>query len=605
MPEDVMHGTFNLKYVILSYLIASFTSYVALDMSSHLKLPNTLLFRICWWCGGAVVMGAGIWSMHFIGMLAFDMDMPMAMTYSLWWTGLSIFIATITAGLAFLFFMIKNPRPINYILSGVTLGIAISTMHYIGMAGMNNVIIHYRPGLFCLSILVAIIAATVAVWLASHGDRGTYQKRVQKRVISALIMGFAIAGMHYTGMFAAVITPAETMVNGIDAAPSIMAVLITISVLCIMTVALILSTTRYYVSATLQNEKDFLEVVLNSLNGGVMAFDTNKKIRLYNKAAKDLFINIDSLKKLLKEQKSNVYDNEVHPLDLVFSGEKISAMEAVVRNKDGDDRVISIDGQLLTDYYGEQLGAVVVYQDITEHKHIDQMRNEFITTVSHELKSSISSIRGSLRLIIGGSIGNIPSEIRTVLEMTANNSDRLVHLVDNILDTEKIEAGKMSYNFESHDLCKLVEEAVVENKAYADEYQITYILKKQNSSVMVFADKLRIRQVVDNLLSNAAKYSKPGSTVEINIKSNNEFVRVEVVDAGVGVVSDMQPQIFSKFYKLQADAIHEKYGAGLGLSICKSIIEAHRGKIGLKSIPNVGSTFYFELLEDKGQENKV
>jgi len=376
IPAHVMHGEYNLMLVLLSYIIASVASYVALDMSSHLKKQNTPLFRICWWSGGAIVMGAGIWSMHFVGMLAFRMDMPM--TYDLFWTGLSMIVAIITAGIAFSFFIIKKPRTIHYIMSGIILGTAIPTMHYLGMAGMDNMTIRYRPGIFCLSILVAVIAATAALWLSVYSDKGTYAKRIRLKLGSALIMGVAIAGMHYTGMAAAVFSNSGDMVGILNVDPTLMGILITTIVLCIMSIALILSSTKYYVATRLQNDKDFLEVVLNNLRGGVIAFDSNKKIRLYNKAIQNLYGNIESLKDLstewethlplLKLQNKEPYSKDEYPLELIFAGNKIKGMEAIITNHDNKEKVLSMDGQQLIGQENEQLGAVIVYQDITERK---------------------------------------------------------------------------------------------------------------------------------------------------------------------------------------------------------------------------------------------
>jgi NO-binding membrane sensor protein with MHYT domain len=391
-PANAMYGTYDPTLVVVSYIIAALASYVALDMSSHLKKQTSALFRVCWWGGGALVMGAGIWSMHFVGMLAFDMEMPMS--YNLYWTGASMLIATIAAAIAFSFFMLKNPTRIHYILSGIILGTAILAMHYTGMAGMENMVIHYTPGLFFLSVLIAVIAATAALWLSVYSDRGTYKNRVRLKIISALIMAIAITGMHYTGMAAAVFTPTDTMVmDGVTADPITLAILITTIVLCIMCVAIIISTTKYYLTTKIQNERDFLEIVLNNIRGSVIAFDTDKKIRLYNEATKNLFNNIDSLKDISKDwdTKMPLYkkDNKTafmaadYPLELIFKGKQIKGLEASISNSSGKNRTVSIDGQLLKGQEGENLGAVIVYQDITERKEIDQMKNEFISTVSH------------------------------------------------------------------------------------------------------------------------------------------------------------------------------------------------------------------------------
>lgn len=606
IPAHIMSGEYDIKLVFLSYLIASITSYVALDMSSHLKKESSNLFRICWWTGGSIVMGAGIWSMHFIGMLAYKMDMPMS--YDLFWTGISMLIATITAAIAFLFFMIKNPKPIHYVLSGIILGIAIPAMHYTGMAGMDNVHIRYYPWIFALSILVAVIAAVAALWLAGYSDRGTHTRRIRMKICSALIMGVAIAGMHYTGMAAAVITHTHDMVAVTEINPTILSILITTIILCIMSIALILSTTKYYITSKLQNEKNFLEIVLNNLRGGVIAFDSNKKLRLYNAATKNLFGTIDILKTqtswdknlpLLKSSNKTHYQNEEYPLELIFNGQKIKGLEAIAINKEGKERILSIDGQCLNDQDGTQLGAVLVYQDITERKEIDQMKNEFISTVSHELRTPLTSIRGSLGLIMGGAMGVVPKEMYTLLEIACNNSERLVRLINDILDTEKIESGKMIFHFARADLSKLIENAVISNKSYADKYKVNYKIDELIPEMHVLMDTDRIRQVLDNLLSNAAKFSKPGGTVTISIARKDNHVLVAVKDNGNGIPLEFQAQIFSKFYQADSSDVREKGGTGLGLSICKSIVESHNGKIWFESVANVGTTFYFELLEMK------
>lgn len=613
-PADAMQGTYNLKIVLLSYIIASFASYVALDMSSHLKKQNTTLFNITWLIGGAIVMGAGIWSMHFVGMLAFDMGMPM--TFDLLWTGLSMVIAIITAGFAFVFFMIKTPKPVHYLLSGIILGTAIPAMHYTGMAGMNDVIIHYIPSLFVLSILIAVFAATAALWLSAHSDSGPYMHRIRTKIVSALIMGVAICGMHYMGMFAAVFTMPENMAHDMATAahPTVMAILISTMVLCIMIVALILSSTRYYVTTKVQNERDFLEVVLNSLSGGVMAFDQNKKIRLYNNSMKHFFRNIENQHTaadletnfpLLKLDHQTPLKGKDYPLEAIYTGQKVKSLEVIAANPDDKDYILSIDGHLLKGQESEPLGAVMVYQDITERKKIDQMKNEFISTVSHELRTPLTSIRGSLGLIMGGAMGEVPKEIASLLEIASNNSERLVRLINDILDTEKIEAGKMIFHFNRSDLSKLIEQAVVSNKAYADKYKVTYQIKNLIPDVHVVMDSDRIRQVLDNLLSNAAKFSKAGGAVTIDMARIGNYVRVYIADTGLGIPKEFQKRIFSKFYQADSSDVREKGGTGLGLSICKAIIESHKGKIDFNSTPDVGTTFYFDLLEAKDEAEEI
>jgi len=225
------------------------------------------------------------------------------------------------------------------------------------------------------------------------------------------------------------------------------------------------------------------------------------------------------------------------------------------------------------------------------------MKNEFISTVSHELRTPLTSIRGSLGLIMSGAMGDVPKEMSSLLEIACNNSERLVRLINDILDTEKIEAGKMIFHFAKADLSKLVEQAVIANKSYAEKYHVSYKIKKLMPEVQTLMDSDRIRQVLDNLLSNAAKFSKAGGEIEISMEMNNRNIRVAVADTGAGIPKEFQARIFSKFYQADSSDVREKGGTGLGLSICKSIIKSHNGNIWFSSTPDVGTTFYFELLE--------
>lgn len=386
IPSNVMGGEYNLYLVILSYIIACLASYVALDMSTHLRKPTTTGFKIAWLSGGAFVMGAGIWSMHFVGMLAFIM--PMQMTYDLFWTGLSMVVAVLAAWFAFLFFMIKKPTPTHYLLSGIILGAAIPTMHYFGMAGMENVEIHYLPFLFVLSILIAIVAATVALWMAVHSDVRTYVKRFQLKFISALIMGGAICGMHYTGMAAAVITPASIeKIGTFSLDPKLMSIFITTIVISIMTMALIISTSKHYINMCLEGEKDFLEIVLNNIKGSVIACDALGNITIVNKGFKDLFGEIEPGTHNAKEwgrdhifsdfETGKILEYHQRPLIQSIAGNIVKDIVIVAKDKHGQSRILIAYGEPLFSAEGEKMGAITIYHDITEKKQAEiQLKQE-------------------------------------------------------------------------------------------------------------------------------------------------------------------------------------------------------------------------------------
>lgn len=376
MPTNVMEGQYNSYVVFLSYVIASLASYVALDMSAHLRKPTTRLFRITWLALGSFVMGLGIWSMHFVGMLAFSMDMPMG--YNLWWTGGSMIVAVIASLVAFLLFSIKEPQLKHYLMSGVALGAGIATMHYTGMAGMEGVKIYYTPGLFFISILIAVIASMVALWLSKKSDHGTFSVRARLKFGSALIMGLAIVGMHYTGMAAAIFVPIENTPHAFFIDPTLLGVSVTITSVSIMIFALAGSTYKYITDLKLKAKSDFLETILKNMTGGVIAFDPEKKINLFNHAAAEIYgpaLKIGtSLKEWVTEEvfflanRVKKLSLEENPLYQIANGIGISGIELISQDQKGVNRSLIFEGQTLQGHEGEHLGAVILFNDISKRK---------------------------------------------------------------------------------------------------------------------------------------------------------------------------------------------------------------------------------------------
>jgi diguanylate cyclase (GGDEF)-like protein len=375
MPQDIMQGEYNLYLVLLSYIIASFASYVALDMSAHLRKPTTPGFYAAWLLGGAFVMGAGIWSMHFVGMLAFIMPMPMS--YSLFWTGLSMFVAIITASLAFYIFTTKNPTIKHYLIAGIVLGAAIPTMHYTGMAGMLGVHILYLPTPFFLSILIAIVAAIAALWLVVQSDKGSFGRRFRLKFASALIMGFAIVGMHYTGMYAAVFIHEKTF-STVPLDPSLLAALISTIVLSILIIALVISTFKYITDEKLKRKSDFLETILNNMGGGVIACDAKGYLTLFNNTVDTMYgtmittkMHLSELAEKLPYFKPNFNHKlklEENPLYLALKGDEVKNLELISKDHKGNDHTLLVEGQQLQGAEKEPLGAVIVFNDISERK---------------------------------------------------------------------------------------------------------------------------------------------------------------------------------------------------------------------------------------------
>jgi len=235
-------------------------------------------------------------------------------------------------------------------------------------------------------------------------------------------------------------------------------------------------------------------------------------------------------------------------------------------------------------------------RDITERKRVEKLKNEFISTVSHELRTPLTSIRGSLGLIMGGAVGKLPEKASEMLRIASSNTERLLLLINDILDIQKIESGQMIFKFQSLDLMPFLDQALEDHIAYAEQHSVHFILNNRLEGVRLYADRCRLMQVMANLLSNAAKFSPKGEVVDISVAHSGEGqLRISITDHGSGIPESFQPKLFERFTQSDSSDTRKKGGTGLGLSISKAIVEKHGGMIGFVSREGVGTTFYMDL----------
>jgi PAS domain S-box-containing protein len=240
-----------------------------------------------------------------------------------------------------------------------------------------------------------------------------------------------------------------------------------------------------------------------------------------------------------------------------------------------------------------------IIRDITERKETDKMKEEFISTVSHELRTPLTSIRGSLGLLIGGATGEIPEKSKALLDIAHKNTERLLLLINDILDMSKIESGKMDFNLKKVDVRSFLEQAIQANAAYAAQHDVVYVLGSCIDDAIIQADEDRLMQVMNNLMSNAAKFAPGDSHVEISAVRHKHLIRISVTDHGSGIGKDFATKIFEKFTQQDSSDTRKVGGTGLGLNITKSIIEKHGGYISFVSEEGIGTTFYFDIPELK------
>ncbi len=272
-----------------------------------------------------------------------------------------------------------------------------------------------------------------------------------------------------------------------------------------------------------------------------------------------------------------------------FAGQ---VLERVVVDRSG--REIPVEVRIgLIDTGKLQLFSAFVH-DITGRKEVERLKGEFISTVSHELRTPLTAIYGSLSLLQSGMAGELPPSARELVEMSNQSCERLVRLINDVLDLEKMDTGSLRYELTPQPLRPLVERSVADTQPYADGWGVRLELEPPVDA-QVKADADRILQVMVNLLSNAAKFSPRGGVVKVGMALRGGAVRVSVTDQGPGIPEEFRPRVFERFAQADGSDRRQKGGTGLGLNICRRIVEAHQGRIGFNSDPGVRTEFWFEL----------
>lgn len=262
--------------------------------------------------------------------------------------------------------------------------------------------------------------------------------------------------------------------------------------------------------------------------------------------------------------------------------------------KDGSRYPVLLNGMWVRDSTGRKLIWSIV-EDISERKRIERMKSEFISTVSHELRTPLTSISGSLGLVMGGAAGSLPDKACEMLEIAHNNSRRLGLLINDLLDMEKLVAGKMPFALKIQPLRPLLEQAIRDNQSYADHFGVHLELEAIDNEPKVDVDAGRLQQVLANLLSNAAKFSPEGGRIRLYANAGRELVRISVADQGPGIPEEFHDRIFQKFSQADGSDTRQKPGTGLGLAITRELVERMAGNIGFESVPGEGATFFVEL----------
>ncbi|WP_170216682.1 hybrid sensor histidine kinase/response regulator [Allostella humosa] len=352
--------------------------------------------------------------------------------------------------------------------------------------------------------------------------------------------------------------------------------------------------------AVLRDQSQILTTTFDAMAQGLVVVDLDCRVAVINRAACALlhvpqdvdFVGRPFLDLLAIQVGLGFFSEEearqrVDQLAADIAAQRSSQSEVTRR----DGRIIELHRR---SYPG---GMVTTYSDVTERHRTERMKNEFISTVSHELRTPLTSIRGSLGLIVGGAVGEVAPKVREMVSIAHANSERLVRLINDILDIEKIESGRLQFDIRPQPVGDLVTQALKDNAGYFQQYDARPRLADEAPGALIRVDADRFMQVLNNLLSNAAKHTPAGGVVQVQLARGAGRVRLSVGDDGPGIPEEFRSRIFGKFEQADSSDSRRKGGTGLGLSITKAIVERMDGRIWFDSTVGVGTVFHVEIPE--------
>src|SRR5438270_2451111 len=627
MPKD-----FNLGLVFLSYLVAVTASHVTLLLAARVRDPHATNWKL-WVVSGGFAMGIGIWSMHFVATLA--LKLPIRVLYDLPLTALSWVFAIAACGAAFIVLRRLTGKHREFLLPGALIGIGIASMHYTGDASMRlSPGIQYDPVLFVASVLVAIGAATAAVWIAFHLAK---QRAVVTNFGAALVMGAAVVGMHFTAVAAAKFHPDSICLApgpGLDEVW--MAYTIGGFTFVILTATMLLSAYDARLSAaivrgadqlrqaneqlerrvrertqTLASEEARKDAILRTALDCIISMDQRGCIAEWNPAAEGTFgyTRQEALGRALDELILPPRQREAFRANLaryLATGEARligRRIEASALRRTGEEFPVEV-AITVTQTGSERIFTAHV-RDITERKRAEEdlrksrdaaragseAKSAFVATMSHEIRTPLNAVTGMLELL---SYSKLSADQREMLSAARESSRSLLALIDDILDFSKIEVGKLEIQPQPCSVARLVESVNATFKHVASGKGL--LLTRRIDAALWPAhclDPSRLRQVLINLVSNAVKFTHDGTVVlEVKVLEEGEArqrLRFSVQDSGIGMTEETQRRLFEPFQQGESLTSRRYGGTGLGLAISRQLVELMGGTIQVTSTAGLGT----------------
>ncbi|KAB0643974.1 histidine kinase [Burkholderia latens] len=571
-----MHGTYNPLLVLLSLVIATLASYTALDLAAFISLLDKPRLKRAWLAGGAAAMGTGIWSMHFVGMLALSLPIPLG--YALPDTGASLAIAVLVSYFALNVVTRARLSRRRLLAGGALMGAGIVGMHYTGMAAMRMAPgIRYDPALFAASIGVAVIASTVALWMAQALRERHARHASAQRIGAALIMGLAITGMHYTAMAAAHFAPDARCgaANGIDA-PWLAT---TIALFTTATLIVTLLVCRFDARTTfLRGMTDTLERLVRlrtaELETALRRYE--QTTAMLQRTREDMATEIDErraaqarLEQEKDEQRRLLRELEETHVQLLQS-EKLASIgqlaAGVAHEINNPIGFISANLNTLGTWVRTLLDVIAAHEAA-------------LPQLDSRTRDPLIAMRGAADL------DYVRDEIVTLIDESIDGAVRVRRIVQDLRDFSRPGSGEWSVADVHAGLDSTLNVVHNELKYKAD------VVREYGDVPRVECLPSQLNQVFMNLLVNAAHAIPARGVITIRTSSDGEHVSIAISDTGTGMTPDVMRRIFDPFFTTKPVG----QGTGLGLSVSHGIVERHRGTIDVTSEPGRGTTFCVRL----------
>jgi len=340
-------------------------------------------------------------------------------------------------------------------------------------------------------------------------------------------------------------------------------------------------------------EKNKIEAVLRSLTDGLLMLDQFGWVSLINVEAETM-LNIKK-EDILSKRLGEIDKPSIRKIDEALKGEEEGVEKKEVQLGEPDERILEISTAPVIGIDKKILGQVVILHDITREKAIEKMKTEFVTIAAHQLRTPLSAVKWTLRLILDQDLGPISKEQSETLEKGYQSNERMISLVNDLLNITRIEEGRFIYGFVRISFVDLIVETIGSFQTLANMKNIKIKFEKPKNSIEIMADKEKMKLALQNLIENALNYSPGGSDVTISLDCDKMNLTLGIKDMGMGIPKKQQGRIFTKFFRGENAIRMETEGTGLGLFLARNIIEKHGGKIWFETEENKGSTFYFTL----------